>query len=303
MTEFSVMGRTVQTANLPPSLEQWLHAHWRFDEHETGKAGFDIVVARGARPRTPLPAPGPVVRIPRIELPCRTLGEDDWMIGDEAAGVRLALGTAGSRIEPYGLEEESRRELLRGALFVALYESLRASGLVPLHASVIARNGEATALLARSGTGKSSTLVQAVRGGWDPVAEDFAWLDPVTLQVYGWDRGVHLWPDARRRFAPDLPGRMGADGKLFIPWDALGGARPGGARLASVALLSRDANRPSQWEALPEREAVRALWESIGVPLSAASRAAVAELIPALLRRVRTRRLILGGTPLPLAGP
>lgn len=301
MTTFPMVGRTVRTADLPPAVEEWMGEYWRFDEYDVDEAGFEIVVQPGGRPGSfdaPLASP---VRMPGLDLPCRSPEDDVWLIGDTAAGVRLALGPRGSRIEVYGGEEKGQQELLYGALFVALYESLRASGLVPLHASVVSRNGEATALLARSGTGKSSTLVQAIRAGWEPIAEDFAWLDPASLRTYGWDRGVHLWPDARQSFGAELSGwEMRADGKLFIPWEAMGETGPRVARLTRMALLLRDAERPSGWEALPERAAVRALWESLGVPLSAASRTAAANLIPDLLRRVETQQLILGSTPLPL---
>ena len=292
MTEFSILGRTLRADGLSPALGAWLRAHWRFD-HEVEDAGFGIILQPCPPPRGLPPATDPPVRAPGIELPCRVLGESHWLIGDERAGVRLELRADGSGIAFWGDEP--------AALFAALYESLRASGLVPLHASVLARDGEATALTARSGTGKSSTLVQAIRAGWRPVAEDFAWLEPESLRIFGWDRGVHLWPDARRRFAPELSGwTEGPDGKLFLPWDALTEPRPRAARLAAVALLERDPARPSAWEPLPPREAVRALWEAIGVPLSGTSRRAVGTLLPALLSRIHLRRLVLGSTPLPL---
>lgn len=292
MKEFSVLGRPLRAYGLSPGLDAWLRAHWRF-EHEVEDAGFGISLEPCPPPRDLPPANAPPVRAPGIELPCRVLGREHWLIGGPRAGVRLHLRTDGSDIAFWGEEP--------AALFVALYESLRASGLVPLHASVLARDGQATALAARSGTGKSSTLVQALAAGWQPIAEDFAWLEPDSLRLFGWDRGVHLWPDARRRFAPDLPGWLpGPDGKLFLPWEALGEPGPRAARLTAVALLERDPARPSAWQPLPPRDAVRALWEAIGVPLSETSRRAVAALLPVLLPRIHLRRLVLGRTPLPL---
>ena len=290
MTEFSILGRTLRAAALPADLEEWLRASWDFPEHDAAPVAYSISLEPVPPPDAPFSdAP---VRLPGIELPCVALDENAWLIGSARAGVRLELLEGGSRIGFWGSEE------LGPALFVALYESIRASGLVPLHASVIARGGAATALMARSGTGKSSTLLQAMRAGWQPIAEDFAWLDPDSLRLYGWDRGVHLWPDARARFAPDLQGwTMGSDGKLFRPWDAPG-ARV--ARLATLALLVRDPASPSRWDELPPRDAVRALWEAVGVPLSARSRDEASRVIAALLKRVQTRRLVLGNTALPL---
>ncbi|HEX8358820.1 MAG TPA: hypothetical protein VF613_01780 [Longimicrobium sp.] len=293
MTEFSILGRTLRADGLPPPLDAWLRTHWRFD-YEVEDAGFSITLEPCAPPPE-LPAPtAPPVRAPGIELPCRVLGDDHWHIGDERAGVRLRLRAGGSEIAFWGAEPSA-------ALFVAIYESLRASGLVPLHASVLARDGEATALTACSGTGKSSTLVQAIGAGWQPIAEDFAWLEPGSLRLFGWDRGVHLWPDARQRFAAGLSRwAPGPEGKLFLPWDALAEPRPRVARLATLALLERDPARPSAWEPLPPRDAVRALWEAIGVPLSETSRRAVSALLPTLLPRLHLRRLVLGSTHLPL---
>ena len=291
MTEFAILGRTLRAEALSPALEEWLRWTWHFAEHEAAPVPFSVSLEPASPPGAPFTdAP---VRMPGIELPCVAVGEDAWLIGGAGGGVRLEMRAGESRIGTWGSEE-----LLRPALFVALYESIRASGLVPLHASVIARGGAATALVARSGTGKSSTLVQAMRAGWHPVAEDFAWLDPDSLRLHGWDRGVHLWPDARERFACDLHGwTLGSDGKLFLPWRTPG-ARA--AQLETIALLVRDPTTPSRWDELPPREAVRALWESIGVPLSPRSRDEVSRLIPALLARVRTRRLVLGDTALPL---
>ncbi len=244
MTELSVLGRTLRADGLSPALDAWLRSHWQFD-HEVEDAGFLITLQCCPAPRDWSPATAPPVRAPGVELPCHVVGDGHWRIGDADAGVRLRLHGGGSEIAFWGAEPSP-------ALFVALYESLRASGLVPLHASVLARDGEATALTARSGTGKSTTLVRAIRAGWEPIAEDFAWLEPGSLRLFGWDRGVHLWPDARQRFAAGLQGwSQGPDGKLFLPWEALGEPRPRVARLGTLALLDRDDTRPSAWEPLP----------------------------------------------------
>lgn len=301
MTRFSVLGRALEAVGTSPRLGAWLSDAWRFDEYEVQDARFTISLEPASPPSGARGRIAPPVRAPGIELPCLVLEENLWEIGGPRAGVRLGLGPRGSHIAFWGADDPGHDAILYPALFTALYESLRASGLVPLHASVIEREGEATALVARSGTGKSSTLVQAIRAGWRPIAEDFAWLEPGSHRLFGWDRGVHLWPEARQRFAADRSGwSQGSDGKLFLPWDALGESRPRTARLRTFALLVRDAARTSAWEPLPARDAVRALWEAIGVPLSDTSRHAVAALLPDLLSRLRARRLILGNTPLPL---
>lgn len=301
MIRFTVLGRPLQATGLPAAVEAWLRSNWEFEEYRVAESPFTILLRAGVRAESAESTPAAPVRLPGVELPCRAVGASGWEIGGPAGGASLELRPTGSSIEMWGAKHEAGAAALYPALFVALCESLRASGLVPLHASVVARQGRATAFLARSGTGKSSTLLHAVRAGWQPIAEDFAWLEPESLQVYGWDRGVHLWPDARARFAPEGSAwTPGPDGKLFLPWEALEGTAPRVARLERIALLVRDATLPSAWEPLPPRDAVRALWEAAGVPLWGVSRAEVARRIPHLLKRIESCRLTLGHTPLPL---
>ncbi|HWK90118.1 MAG TPA: hypothetical protein VNP72_08975, partial [Longimicrobium sp.] len=264
MIRFPLLGRTLHADGLPALAEAWLRAWWDFPEHHLPDSGYTIEVRPGGGPTASGDtAAAPPVTLPGMEMPCRALGDAGWEIGGPDAGVRLSIEGQGSRIEGWGWEAG-----IYPALFAAISEALRASGLIPLHGSGIVRDGGVTALLALSGTGKSSTLVQALRVGWRPVAEDLMWLEPASLTVYGWDRGVHLWPDARARFAGGFEGwETAADGKLFLPWEALGTAGPASGRLGRIAVLVRDAERDSGWEPLPPRDAVRALWESMGVPL------------------------------------
>jgi hypothetical protein len=183
-----------------------------------------------------------------------------------------------------------------GAVLLALCEAVRASGLMPLHAAVATRGAQAVAFLAPSGTGKSTTLVRAIRAGWTPVAEDFAWLDPETLAVYGWDRGIRLWSEGLALVggADGERWRAGADGKLFADYGSLGMHAVRYATLTRLALLTRDGERPSRREPLAPREAVRALWEATGVPLAPRVRAWTARQLPRLLAGLRVERLRLG---------
>ena len=293
MTEFDVVGRRLRASALPEPVERWLRGGWDFPEYDLPRVPYSVTLEPGSPPAGLPAAAGATATLPGIELPCHALDECAWVLGGARSGVSLRLAPGDAHIAFWG------EEVPYAALFLGVYEAVRASGLVPLHASVIARGGEATALMARSGTGKSSTLVSAIQAGWRPIAEDFAWLEPESLRLFGWDRGVHLWPEGRARFALD-GWTEGSDGKLFLPWSAWGDAEPRAARLEGLALLVRDAERASAWEPLPAREAVRALWEAIGVPLSDDSRARVGRLVPALLGRIAARRLVLGATPLPL---
>ncbi|MFW6202496.1 MAG: hypothetical protein ACOC8B_07950, partial [Gemmatimonadota bacterium] len=70
-----------------------------------------------------------------------------------------------------------------------------------------------------------------------------------------------------------------------------------------LVLLERDGDErvapASTIEPLPPHEAVRALWEATGVPLSPATRAAQADVISGLARDLAFARIRLGGTPIP----
>lgn len=139
----------------------------------------------------------------------------------EPAGVAARFNPDGADIRAWG-ELQSHHF---AALYLALNEALRASGLIPLHAAVVVRKGEATALVAPSGTGKTTTLLRLLAAGWTPLAEDLSWLDPDSLTVYGWDRGIRLWQETIDRFLPhlmDAPWTTDPDGKRFLAYENLG---------------------------------------------------------------------------------
>lgn len=302
MLSFPVLGRSLSAAVGSAELEAWIRAHWWFPEHAPEPHPYEIVVDEAREPPS-LETAYRVeeVQLHRVTLSCR-VGDGAWTFGDAAAGVRLRVGAEGSRVLLWGAEGDGARVVLP-ALFLALNEAIRASGLVPLHGSVAVRGGEATVFAGRSGVGKSTTLFQAFRAGWEPLAEDFAWLDPASLAVYGWDRGLRLWPEARERFAPDLPAhlfRTDADGKLFLAYDALERPPARTGTLRRIALLERNETRASAWEPLEPRDAVRAWWEAAGVPLHPGTRARLAREIPGFLARTSAARLVLGAGPLPL---
>lgn len=197
---------------------------------------------------------------------------------------------------------------VRLILYLCISEAIRASGLLPLHAAVVVRDGWATALAAPSGTGKSTTLLRCLSRGWNPLAEDLAWLDPTTLRVYGWDRGVRLWDDGVRRLPSpwrEAPWRVDPDGKRFLPWSEVRPERLPSARLEKIVLLERsgddDGAGPPR---LPPHEAVRVAWEAAGVPLNERARSASNAAIQLLLQQVEFERLTIeGGSPLSFSVP
>jgi hypothetical protein len=189
------------------------------------------------------------------------------------------------------------------ALRLMLAEALRAGGLVPLHAAVVARDGAAVALLGPSGAGKSTTVLRAAREGWVPICEDLAWVDPATREVACGDRGVRMWPEARDRYAPwlaDLAWTPEPDGKVLLPYDTLRGGGTAEARLVGLALLCRpetSARSCAEGVAVVPRETARALWEAAGLPLVAAHQRALGDAVAGFARALSARWLPLGALP------
>ena len=300
----SILGRRFEARGVPPAMAEWLRAHWCFPEHDDQAPSSDYAIVLEVGGLSSLAErvddDGLAFAEPASTAPGWRGSGDAWEMGTPDGGVRLSLGVTEARIHVWGVDANASAADCTAALHLALTEAVRASGLVPLHAAVAANDGRATALLGASGTGKSTTLVRLIRDGWAPIAEDFSWLDPETLVVYGWDRGIRLWPEGHAHIG-DAAGegwRMGVDGKLFLDYAALGaGAARRRGMLSRLALLVRDGSGAPGWEPLAMRDAVRALWEAMGVPLSPRIRERAARQMPGLLARVETRRLRLGHTP------
>ena len=116
---------------------------------------------------------------------------------------------------------------------------------LPLHASMIAKDGVAIALAGRSGLGKSTLAYQALRAGWTLLADDGVYLQTVPrMRWWGRPRHLYLPPDAPRWF-PELAGRtatLQANGKHKIAiahthdWAGFG---PPVADRATVCVLAR----------------------------------------------------------------
>lgn len=310
---FPILGRSLHLQVSTPGLVTWLQRQWSFPEHELPPVPYAIRLEEVDAPPEPLtgtPVPVPLHRMTLTAL----AGDDVWWFGDESAGVRLRLGSAESRIAVWNVAREQASAAMFAALFVSVAESLRASGLLPLHAAVAVRDGGATVLAGPSGVGKSTTLWRMTRAGWAPLAEDFAWLDPATRVVYGWDRGVRLWPETRERFAPEVPlehFRTDPDGKLFLAYQHFPGPVARTATLARLALLERETVDGAASSYTPgaaadaltplaRHAAVRAWWESVGLPLSPAVRGYVAQAIGTLVQSVDAVRLPIGPGPLML---
>jgi hypothetical protein len=300
---FAILGRPFAARNLSSHLAEWLRASWDYPDLVAPAHPYTIELEAVAW--SPTGARDQWI-VKEVSIPGRTLGFRNagrmWETGDAGAGLRLELRDGASRIELWGCDGGGDLAALYHGLYVSLSEALRASGLVPIHAAVAAQGDETVAWLGASGIGKSTTLLHAVEAGWRAIAEDLCWLEPGTLRVYGWDRGVRCWPETLDRFLPQLrEAQSMADGKRLIPYDRLGADQPRTGILTRWAVLGRDAGGASRWEPATAREVVKSLWEATGVPLSEQSRDATASVV-ARLSRLPVARLVLGNTPPPLAG-
>lgn len=306
----TILGRPVDSHTYTPTLRAWIEQHWRYDEHAVERQPYRILLTEDAAPVDIIRAGdgfAPVdVRLPG-QLTLRwQVRHGEWHTDGRTAGVSARFDDGEARIRVWGTTTGDGHAQAPAsavsaapwpALYVALCEALRASGLVPLHAAVVVRGRTAIAIAGPSGAGKTTTLLRLLDRGWRPLAEDFSWLDPASRTLYGWDRGLRLWRDGLARIAPRFaaaPWTLDRDGKLLLEWRAVPAVRAPQATLARMILLERDAARRSTISSLSPRAAVRVLWEASGVPLTPKVREDTAQHVARLVRTIEVARLKLG---------
>jgi hypothetical protein len=289
---FSILGR--QLINLHPSLDPWLELYFRFP-YEVEVSTYQIELEQQSLPDFPHQLPATVLELPDARLEMRSLENEFWF-GKPESGMRFTFAPDRSKLEWWGTE------IPFNALFIGICEGLRLSGLVSLHASIAAKNGLATAFLGPSGRGKTTTLLRASIAGWQIVAEDFSWLMPETMQLYGFDRGLRLLPDTAKIFKrhhPNIELLEMIGEKYVVPYEQLGVKRQA-VKLERLAVLERNPDAPSSWKVLPKREGALALWEAGGVPFTPEAQHFVSSSIPKLLSKLKLETLVLGAGELPL---
>lgn len=186
------------------------------------------------------------------------------------------------------------------ALWSALHEAVGATGLVPLHAAAIARKERCALLLAPSGRGKSTTMLAAVRDGWQPLAEDICWVDPESGCAHAVDRGVKLLDDSldrARRWFPGLEPGIALNGKHWVPFEQLGTARVDSARVTDLVVIERDPAHPTGWRGESPATAVMALWQAAGIPTGRRRRERLGRDLGRLATSARAQTLHLGPEP------
>jgi hypothetical protein len=179
-----------------------------------------------------------------------------WLVRDED---RIHLSRDEIRISPAPTESEQLEYLRMRAL--ALW--LHLVEMPPLHASAVARNGHALALVGDSGAGKSTLAAALTRAGYCLYADDLLPLALHAGQVAVHPGGLHLrlWPDSAQQFHAEalaLP-RVGPDTtKRQLNFESVSPADA--PRLRAIFLLQRGGpDSAIRIEKLPGSKALLAL--------------------------------------------
>jgi hypothetical protein len=145
--------------------------------------------------------------------------ENSTFIALEDNAVQLEIHDSGAKLTFFGSSQG-----LSSCVMVGMIEAIRASGLLPMHTSIAARDGVGTAFTGESGRGKTTTLIHSIKAGFSPICEDFAWLEPNSLEVFGCDRGLRCLPDTLERvksFFPDVKPIAFEVDKHLVPFEQL----------------------------------------------------------------------------------
>jgi hypothetical protein len=175
-------------------------------------------------------------------------------------------------------------------------EAIRVSDLLPMHTAIAAKDGLGIAFTGESGRGKTTTLLHSIKAGYSPVCEDFAWLEPLSLQVFGTDRGLRCLPDTLLRvqeFFPNAKPSVFEVDKHLVPFEELA-PRIWSCQLEQLWTLERDLSLPSRLELLGKAQAVMALYGCFGVPLSVLAREQAAGAMQGLVGRLRVQKFLIG---------
>ena len=300
---FPILGRPFRARAVGPELERWLRREWGLCDTPMEPHRFEIgLTLRAAAPRSLAVAPRLALSgaLDGSSVVWWRHGDRWWSTGVGDAGIELRLFDDSAHIRVGNIDETRgfERHEIRSALDGALSEAMRTSGLVPLRAAIVAQGTHATALLGAGGLGRS--VLRALDAGWTSFARASAWLDPETARVYAFDRTPRVNEEIRRRVRARGWRRANPNGVLSLGDEAPVTLKSQCAELTRIAVVSHDVGRDSSVEALSTRDAVRALWESAGVPLCPRNRNEFAAQLPGLLARLEATRLIVGRTPVTL---
>lgn len=223
----------------------------------------------------------------------RAPSHDASVVGLSLDGARVTIDACGSPFRSWA------------ALTNAFYEAVALAGIVPFHAAAVHRPAttddpaQTWMVLGRSGHGKTTTLLRAMRAGWTPVAEDVCWVNPSTLEVVGSDTMIGVRPASQDVLREALPSAAGlpldshSDQKVHVPWDALDTPRVPWP-VTHVAELLRGAGQPPGVAPSTRLRTAMALHEAAGIPRTDRARTTLGATIGRLAERAQPVTLGLG---------
>lgn len=232
----------------------------------------------------PVPSTARTQQVPLISSTAEVhlLGDQLW--ADEQLHLSLTPEQATLTTAPEMHDQER--------LMLALTEIHRAGGWLPLHATVVAHDNNAVAIVGQSGAGKSTAALRLAGLGLAVLSEDRAWWHAASGLTTGLDRHFRAFDDSVERFAPTLWPQVAASprdgkGKVMLP---LPQQKP--AVLKRVFML-----RPQAAAPLTGPERVRAAWEATGIPLTDTAKAqtmrGLQQILPLLDAEVLTRENVV----------
>ena len=299
MIEISILGRKlcIYDGYSPSTLEK-IRARWRYPEYAwpTHPFAIDLKFENACPAAFPFSQAPAALQLVLRDVQMRATPEGIW-IGNGTTGCRYTCSEAGGEAILWGDGPE-----LGDLIDIVVTDSLRASGLISLHASIAMRadDGAAVAFLGRSGAGKTTTLIHALAAGYTALCEDFAWCDPASRAVAGLDRGVRLLPDSARVFEQlhGIRPTIRHGNKWFVPYTDLGVQRRTG-RLVAIYILDRRHGAVTEITPARPNEAAVALWKASGLPLTPALQQQVSAALTVIAKNVPCYHLRVGAAPIP----
>lgn len=192
-------------------------------------------------------------------------GASDYAVLAPLEGAALVVVSEDMLRFPYHI----RYELIEFAVFTL---AARTQGLVPLHAACVGIAGRGVLLMGDTGAGKSTVSLQCLLQGFDFLSEDSVFVQADTLRATGVANFLHVDSDSLRWVAP---------------------ARIAAAIRRSPVIRRRSGARKFELDLrrMPFKLAAAPLQISAVVILSARRAPAGAELLRALPRQEKLRRL------------
>jgi hypothetical protein len=143
--------------------------------------------------------------------------------------------------ERWGAEERE------GLVFLLASEVLRASGLYPLHAAAVEREGRAVLILGSSGAGKSTSLLSLMRAGWRCLSDDHPLICDTAEgpRVLPWPARLELTAETARLFGGlgDVRARRG-ERKLWLYPEEYGAGVASAAAAPTLLLFPKVVDWP-----------------------------------------------------------